>query len=59
MWGGLERFERITKYVVALAWGSCELAYWGARPQALAFIGTALGSSEALRALSKLKAANQ
>ena len=59
MWSrvALERFERATKYVVALAWGTCELAFWGARPAALAFIGTVLGTTEAARALAKARAA--
>jgi len=52
-----ERFERITKYTVALGWGTCELAFWGARPAALAFIGSILGVTEAARALGKVRSA--
>ena len=53
----LERFERATKYTVALCWGTCELAFWGARPAALAFIGSVLGVTEAARALGKARSA--
>jgi len=59
VWASWERWERATKYIVALAWGSCELAFWGARPQALAFIGTTLGATEAVRALGKLREATR
>jgi len=50
-----EQFERSAKFVVALGWGTCELAFWGARPAALAFIGAALGSTEAARLYGKVR----
>lgn len=59
MWSRLtwERFELATKYLVAMAWASCELAFWGARPAALGFIGTTLLATEGGRALAKVRSA--
>lgn len=50
-----EQFARATKFFVAIGWGSAELAFWGARPQALGFIGGMIVTTEAGQVLLYLR----
>ena len=50
-----EQFARAAKFLIAIAWGSLELALWGARPQALGFIGGLILTTEAGQALLHLR----
>lgn len=43
-----EQFERAAKLTGGMTWASLELALWGARPAALAFITSVLAASEAV-----------
>ena len=58
--GGLPASEplppwlRYLTHLVALGWGIAELALWGVRPGALAFISLVLFGSEGSRALGKI-----
>lgn len=51
-----EQFERATKFLVGIVWGSLELWLWGGRAIPLAFIGTVIGVSEAGRLYQKIRA---
>jgi hypothetical protein len=44
-----EQSERAAKFVIGVTWASLELAFWGARPSALAFITTVLAGSEVIK----------
>ncbi len=51
-WG---QFARATKFFVGLTWGTLELWQWGARPQALGFIGGMIITTEAGQVLIYLR----
>ena len=59
MWRRLswEQFERASKFLVGITWGTLELWLWGGRPVPLAFIGTVIGVTEAGRLYQKIRAA--
>lgn len=46
---------RTLTHLVALAWGSCELALWGARPGALGFIGVIITGANGAWAAAKAR----
>ena len=50
-----EQFARSTKFLTALTWATLELASWGARPQALGFIGAMIVTTEAGQAISGVR----
>lgn len=49
------QFERAAKFIGGMTFAYLELSLWGARPAALAFIGTVLAGSEALKLVRKDK----
>lgn len=49
------RWLRTVTHLVALGWGTLELAMWGARPQAFAFIGLVLLGTEGALGLAKVR----
>lgn len=52
--GPLPAWLRYLTHLTALGWGTAELALWGGRTGAFAFIGLVLVGSEGTRALSKV-----
>lgn len=52
---GPPRWLMITTHVVALGWGTCEMAFWGARPGALAFVAATMFGTAGVNAYGKVK----
>lgn len=50
-----EQFARAAKFLVAIAWGTCEMAFWGGRAGPLAFIGLVLTGTESRQAWLKVR----
>lgn len=48
-------WTRTLTRLVALGWGSCELALWGARPQALGFIAAMILGTEGVVLVARLR----
>lgn len=57
MWRRLtwEQFALAAKFLAAIAWATMELAFWGARPAALGFIGGLIVTTEAGQFLLHLR----
>jgi hypothetical protein len=54
-----EQFARATKFLAAIAWATLELWQWGARGEALAFITSVIGLSEAGQLYLRLRSEEQ
>jgi hypothetical protein len=53
------QFERATKFLAGLVWGTLELALWGGRLVPLLFIGAVWGLTELGHAFARLREVSQ
>jgi hypothetical protein len=52
---GPPRWLRSLTHLVALGWGTCEVAFWGARIQVLSFVVAVLFGTAGVSAYAKAK----